>query len=593
MARLKIINLAVILMFLFLVLGLSNLAVIEGRKYRDLSDKNSIKILPQLGGRGNIFDRHGSILVDNKISYDVMVLPQEEGQPDKMLMAVSGVLGVSFENLKEAFKNGYVAPSLPVVIAKNIDRKEAVALEEMRFDFPGIIIHPSPVRHYPYKGLAAHVIGYVGEIDHWRLTKLADYGYKTKDIVGFGGVEEKYDYYLRQEEGGLSFQVDHRGRFVRVLGFRQPRQGEDIQLTLDLKMQKIAEESMGNRKGCVIIMDPYSGEIFAMASSPGFNPSAFVDKTAYSISGIFNNPEAPLINRAISGLYPAGSVFKVIVAAAGLETKKLNLSTTFLCQGSTAIGKQKFSCWETHYKQNLLAAISHSCNVFFYRAGLLVGAQTIHDYALKFGLSRPTSFELPYETGGFIPSPLWRKINKFSLLFPPAAGFRSGGRRDPGKSGKNWFDGDTANLSIGQGDVLVTPLQIARMMAVFANKGYLVAPYIVKGIGGKDISAYQKRITSLHLKEDTIKYIREGLRGVVSDPAGTANILAALPVPVAGKTGTAQAPPGQPHAWFAGFFPFKNPRFVICVFIERGGPGYFSCLAAKQIIEAMINEGLI
>jgi penicillin-binding protein 2 len=571
MTRLKIINSAVILMFLILALGLLNLAVIGGRKYRDLSDKNSIRILPQVGARGNILDRRGSILVDNKISYDAMVLPQEENQPDKMLLAVSGVLGVSFEDLKETFRNGYVAPSLPVVIAKNIDRKKAIALEEMKFDFPSIIIHPRPVRHYPHQRLAAHVIGYVSEIDHWRLTKLADYGYKTKDIVGFGGVEEKYDYYLRQEEGGLSFQVDHRGRFVRVLGFRQPRQGRDIQLTLDLKIQKIAEEAMGDKKGCVIIMDPYSGEILAMASSPGFNPSAFVDKAGYSISELFSNPEAPLINRAISGLYPAGSVFKVIVATAGLETKKLNLSTSFLCQGSITIGKQKFSCWETHYRQNLLAAIAHSCNVFFYRSGLLIGAKTIHDYALKFGLSRPTSFELPYEAGGFVPSPLWRKINKF----------------------RNWFDGDTANLSIGQGDVLVTPLQIARMMAVFANKGYLVTPYIVKGIGEKDISAYQKRVANLHLKEDTINYMREGLREVVSDPAGTANILADLPVSVAGKTGTAQAPPGQPHAWFAGFFPFKNPRFVICVFIERGGPGYFSCLAAKQIIEAMTSGGLI
>jgi penicillin-binding protein 2 len=178
---------------------------------------------------------------------------------------------------------------------------------------------------------------------------------------------------------------------------------------------------------------------------------------------------------------------------------------------------------------------------------------------------------LPYEAGGFIPSPLWKKINKF----------------------QNWFDGDTVNLSIGQGDCLVTPLQMARLLAVFANKGYLVNPYIVKAVDGKDISIHRKSAADLGLKKETIDYIRQGLRGAIYDPAGTGNVLSDLAVSVAGKTGTAQAPPGQAHAWFAGFFPFENPKFVICVLLERGGPGYYSCVLAKQIIEAIIAEGLI
>ncbi|MCX5703130.1 MAG: penicillin-binding transpeptidase domain-containing protein, partial [Candidatus Omnitrophica bacterium] len=379
------------------------------------------------------------------------------------------------------------------------------------------------------------------------------------------------DYYLRQEEGGLSIEVDHKGRFVRTLGFRPPRNGRDIQLTLSLKIQKIVEDKLGDRKGCVIIMDPDTGEIIAMVSSPSFNPSAFVDKSSSSLSYLFNNPDAPLINRAISAAYPPGSTFKAIVATAGLETKKINLSTTFLCKGSIFVGKQEFACWNIHNQQSLIPAIAHSCNVFFYKTGLLIGPWAIHDYAVKFGLSRPTSFELPYEASGFLPSPLWRKINRF----------------------RNWFDGDTVNLSIGQGDVLVTPLQMVRMMAVFANRSFLVTPYIVKAVDGRDISLYQRKITHFPIKTSTIDYIRQGLRGVVLDAAGTANVLSSLAVPVAGKSGTAQAPPGQAHAWFIGFFPFKNPRFTICVFLERGGPGYFSCVLAKQIIEAMLSEGLI
>jgi penicillin-binding protein 2 len=571
MERAKIVNLFVTCMFLFLVFGLINLGVIQGNKFKDLSNKNCIRLLPQIGARGKILDRNGNIIVDNKLSYDVMVLPQELTQRDKVLTAVSSILGTSLKDLKDAFKRGFVASSLPIVIAKNIDIKKAIALEELKPGLLGIVISQRPQREYPYGKLAAHVIGYVSEIDRWRLTKLADYGYKTKDIVGFGGAEEKYDYYLRQEEGGLSIEVDHKGRFVRTLGFKPPSNGKDIQLTLDLKLQKIAEAQLADKKGCVIIMNPYTGEIIAMASYPNFNPSVFVDKASPSISNLFNNPDAPLINRAISAAFPPGSIFKVIVAAAGLQTRKINLATTFLCTGSIFVGRQEFSCWNTHNQQNLIAAIAHSCNVFFYRTGLLLGAQVIHDYAVKFGLSRPTSFELPYEVGGFVPSPLWRKINKF----------------------RNWFDGDTANLSIGQGDCLVTPLQMARVMAVFANGGYAVTPYIVKAIDGRDISIYQRKIVNLSLKTTTIDYIRQGLREVILDPGGTGKVLSDLSVSTAGKTGTAQVPSSQPHAWFIGFFPFKNPKFVICVFLERGGPGYFSCILAKHIIEAMINEGLI
>jgi penicillin-binding protein 2 len=411
----------------------------------------------------------------------------------------------------------------------------------------------------------------LGEIDRWRLTKLEDYGYKTKDIVGFGGVEEKYDYYLRDEEGGVSFQVDYRGRLVRTLGFKPPVNGRDIQLTLDIRAQKIAEDAIGGRKGAVIIMNPYTGEVIALASSPGFNPEAFVGKDSALVLKLFNDPASPLVNRAISGLYPAGSIFKLAVAIAALESKKINQHSSFFCQGSLTVGRQNFKCWDTHGQQNIISAIARSCNVFFYKIGLLAGAQAIHDYALKLGFSHPTGFDLPYEKQGFIPSPLLRKINTL----------------------KNWFDGDTANLSIGQGEVLVTPLQVARMMAIFANGGYLVTPYITKAIDGKDLSRYRKRPEKLNLKPETINIIRRGLKGTVSGQGGTGGVLSSVGITVAGKTGTAQAPPNQSHAWFSGFFPFKEPKFVICVLLENGGPGYNSCLIAKKIIEEMLAQGLI
>ncbi|MFH0935325.1 MAG: penicillin-binding protein 2 [Candidatus Omnitrophota bacterium] len=572
MNRIRFVRISVVVLFVILILRLFNLQVIRGRKFKELSDKNCIRLLPQSGARGEILDRNGKPIADNKLSYDLMLLPQEPALLEQAINGVARVLRSDPQAIKKAFRNNYVTNSVPVLIEKNIGIKDAVALEELKFDTPGIIIQLKPTRYYPYGGLACHILGYLNEIDRWRLTKLADYGYKTKDIVGFGGIEEAYDYYLRQEEGGVSFEVDHKGRFVRLLGFRPPRNGKDIRLTLDINLQKIAEDKLSGRKGCVIIMDPYSGEVVAMVSSPGFSPALFVDNTGGAgISSLFNNPDAPFVNRAISGLYPPGSVFKAVVACSGMETGKITDATGFSCEGSLVIGGKEFACWSRHGMQDLKAAIAHSCNIFFYKTGLLCGSGVIHDYALRFGMNRPTSIELPYEAGGFVPSPLWRRINKF----------------------RNWYDGDTANFSIGQGELLVTPLQITRMMAVFANGGSLVSPYLVKEVGGREISVYRRRQKKINLKASTIEYVREGLRSAVSEEAGTAHILSDLPVPVAGKTGTAQVTGSRSHAWFAGFFPYEKPKFVICVFLEHGGSGLTSCVLAKRIIQTLAEQGLI
>mgnify|MGYP003392496022 CR=1 FL=1 len=571
MERKNILNLIIIFLFCVLLVGLLNLDILQGSKLRKLSDSNSIRLISQSGARGNILDRNGEVIVDNRISYDVMILPQELDRVDYLLNRLSRILGTEAAQLKETFKKNFISSSVPVTVASNINLKGAILLGEYRAEEPCIIITPKPLRHYPYGTLAAHVLGYINQIDRWRLTKLEDYGYKTKDIVGFGGLEEKYDYYLRQEEGGLSVEVNHQGKFTRVLGFQAPSNGKDIQLTLDLKIQKIVEDSMAGRKGSVILMDPQDGQIFALASYPNFNPAIFVNNRPTLIAELFNNPDAPLINRAISSSYPPASVFKVVVASAALELKKINPSTSFLCLGSIMVGARRFSCWDTHGEQDILGAITHSCDVFFYKSGLLVGAQNIHDYALKLGFAKMVGFELPYETGGFIPSPLWRKINKF----------------------QNWFDGDTVNLSIGQGDCLVTPLQVTNMMAVFANGGFLTSPYIVKAIGGLDLSAKKKKLIPVNFKKSTLNTISNGLARVVADTKGTGNVLSSLPVQVAGKTGTAQVAHKATHAWFAGYFPFDKPRFVICVFLENGGPGYSATVIAKRIIEAMNNQGLI
>ncbi|MDD5116315.1 MAG: penicillin-binding protein 2 [Candidatus Omnitrophica bacterium] len=571
MGRKGVLKIVIILMFAVLFIGLANLDLLQGSRFRRLSDSNCIRLIPQEGSRGNILDRNGQLIVGSRISYDVMILPQEPEQIDRALEGISRILNISPGELKSVFRKNYFSSSLPVTVASNIELKKAILLGEYKLEEPAIIVQSNPLRDYPYGTLASHVIGYVNEIDRWRLTKLEDYGYKTKDIVGFGGVEEKYDYYLRQEEGGLSVEVNHRGKFTRVLGFEPPRNGRDVQLTVDLRIQKIAEEALSGRKGSIVIIDPQNGEVLAMANYPNFNPAVFVNKRTRLIAGLFNNPASPLINRAVSSSYPPASIFKIVVASAALELRKINLATSFLCRGSMMIGSRKFSCWDVHGMQDVISALAHSCDIFFYRTGLLLGAQNIHDYALKLGLGKSTSFELPYETSGLIPSPLWKKINRF----------------------QNWFDGDTANLSIGQGDCLVTPLQAVDMVSVFANGGYLPSPYIIKSVGGVDLSAKKKRMLRVGFRRETLEIVRRGLRAVVSGSRGTGSVLSGLKVPVAGKTGTAQVSRGSTHAWFVGFFPYDKPKYAICVFLEHGGPGHAATVIARQVIEAMIKQGII
>jgi len=567
--RIKFFKLILFALFIFLGGYIFYLQVIQGNYYRYLSKSNSIRIIPEEGARGRILDRNSNVLVDNYLSFDVLILTRDMLDKDKTFKKLSEILNVPEVDLRRRFSLRYFAPFSPVKIAENIDRQQAIKLEMFNQQLPGVMLRTTPKRNYPYGGLAAQTIGYLGEIDYWRLTKLESYGYKAGDMVGYGGVEERYDYYLRATEGGLQVEVDHRGRFKRALGYKHPVNGKDVQLSLNLILQKIAEEALAGHNGAVVVMDPLSGEILAMANYPGFNPDAFLEKSPSILQKIFTDPEAPLLNRCIGAALQPGSVFKVITAISGLSTGKIEPVTTNYCPGSMRVGRRVFSCWNTHGVQNLFQAIAHSCDVYFYHTGLAAGPQALSDFALKFGLGKASGIDLPEEASGNIPSPAARTKKQ------------------------GWYDGDTANFSIGQGEVLTTPLQLARVMAIFANGGYLVAPYIIKSVGGKDVSASRRKIIQVPVSKYHISTVRKALRGVVSDEHGTADTLNLSKVAVAGKTGTAEAPPRQPHSWFAGFFPFDSPRYAICVFLEHGGSSHYAVMIAKIIIERMLEEGLL
>jgi len=421
--------------------------------------------------------------------------------------------------------------------------------------------------------LASHILGYLSQIDAWRLERLKEYGYKIQDLVGYNGIEEIYDYILRPRDGGMQIEVDSKGRLSRILGFKDSQRGKDIALTVDLRLQEIIHNNMKGNTGCAIVLNPINGDVLALASFPDFNPQIFQEDFSAQLNSLLNDPDAPLINRAINSSYPPGSVFKIVVAAAGLERKKIDSQSKFFCSGNIQIGNRQFSCWGTHREENIVDALSHSCNVFFYNLGLRLGPQLINEYALKFGFNQQTGIDLTGESLGFLPYSLWQRIKRH----------------------QKWFAGDTANMSIGQGEILVTPLQIARMMAAIANGGKLIKPRLLKSIkdGSLIINSTSGQAVNLPISKETLQIIRKGLVGAVNEQGGTADILANLGISIAGKTGTAQVANAEAHGWFVGYFPVDKPRFVICVLLEHVGSGYRSCQLTKSIIEQMLAEGLL
>lgn len=568
--RIKIFEDIIILFFLSIFLSLSYTQIIKGRYYSQLSQRNAIRIIPQSGIRGNIYDRAGRILAGNSLSFNLSVIPQGLDNKEQTFARLARIMKADNLDLINNYKKGYSLPFAPVVIKKNISKEEAIILEENTFDIKNVIVQQIPQRTYPYNKVGANVLGYINKIDRARLTRLQNYGYSIDDTVGYGGVEENLDSYLHAEDGGTQVEVDNLGRQIKVLGTKLPQTGQDAELTIDLDLEEICYNLLQDRTGAIIIMDPYNGDIYSMVSSPSFDPNIFSDSSTDSLYRrrlVLNDPNSPLLNRAISGRYPAGSLFKIVTAIAGLETKKISRGTNFFCSGAVNIGSRQFLCWSAHGDQNLEDGLTHSCNSFFYRLGVMLGPDILYSYATRLGLARPTGIDLPFEYRGFIPSRNWKITAK-------------GGR---------WFDGDSANFAIGQGEVLVTPLQIVRLMAVVANGGWLVTPHVIKSItGGPRLS---NKMINLGLNPQALEIVREGLLRVVQDPSGTANSLKIEGLKIAGKTGTAQAGNRFPHAWFAGFFPYQNPRFCFVVLLEHGGGSQLACVVARNLIEEMIKQG--
>lgn len=553
--------------------GLASLQIVNHAKYKTMAEGNRIKVSPLLAPRGSIMDREGRVLVEDVLSFDVMVVPERIKDLPETVAFLSTVLNHAEREVSSRISKAAEVPFLSTAIASDVGVEKAIVIKERSSDFPGVRLESGSTRKYVYGKLAGHVIGYMGRINRQEYDNLKMYGYLINDSIGRDGVERVYEDYLRGRHGGQQLEVDNRGRTSRVLGYKQPRKGKHIGLTIDARLQEYCEDLFDGREGSIIAMDPYSGEILAMVSSPNYDPGIFVKRgNAEELRELFSDGRSPLLNRAISGSYPPGSVFKLVVAAAGLETGKITKHSEFECEGSMNLGGAVFRCWFSrgHGKLALRDAIRTSCNVYFYKLGLKLGASDISRCSEMLGMGKRSGIDLPAEKSGIMPSPKWkRKTLK-----------------------EQWYRGDTVNFSIGQGYLELTPLQVLRMTAVIASKGRLVRPYVVDTISGMDAGMQDFR--KIDFSEEYFDEIREGMRLAVNDRRGTGVRARSEKVTISGKTGTAQTSRSENHGWFVGFAPFEEPRMVVAVFDEHGGKGgYYAAETAGKIFDKALSFGLL
>ncbi|MFH1665767.1 MAG: penicillin-binding protein 2 [Candidatus Omnitrophota bacterium] len=573
MIRVRIYVSILFLCLAVLLSGLVHIQVIKHEKYRVMSEDNRLKVVPLMAPRGSILDRHGNALVKDVLSFNVAVVHSRIKDKADLSGFLCSVLGVTEDEMLRKITEARRTPFSHVCVASDVGIEKAILVEEGGMDYPGLFMDVTTRREYVYGKISSNVLGYIGYINRPEFERMKHYGYRIDDLMGRDGIEKYYDDYLRGRHGGKQIEVDHRGRESTILGFKEPVPGKNVYLTIDLKLQEFCDGLLEGKKGVIVVMDPNSGAILAMANAPSYDPGIFIDRARRKErSRIFKDENSPLLNRAIAGVYPLGSVFKVVTAMAALETGKVTPFTSFECPGYFYLGKTRFNCWNRtgHGIQALTEALKNSCNVYFFNIGLLAGVDKIAEFAEKCGFGRATGIDLPGENPGVAPGRAWKKK----------------------RLNENWYNGDTVNYAIGQGYFLCTPVQAARLMSIFANGGYLVRPFIAEKIDDITVSGDEK--VDIKVSAGTLENIREGLRKAVNDARGTGQKARLPGIVVAGKTGTAQTSRGISHGWFAGFAPFDKPALTVMVFDEYGGKGgYYAAETAGKVFQKAQDLGLL
>ncbi|MBI4358022.1 MAG: penicillin-binding protein 2 [Candidatus Omnitrophica bacterium] len=563
--RLYLLQIGVLGTFLSLLVGLFHTQVIQGPYYRRASEQNRIRLIRLEAPRGNIYDRNGLVLATSRLAYHVYAIPEDFSPEDTPIL--SKLLGLHEKVIRERLSEARHASFTPILLKQDVPKELAMKIEERRPELNGVFIQIGFVRTYPYGDVSAHLVGYIGKISPEEYKNLDPTVYHYNARIGRAGIERAFDSYLRGEDGGRQLEVDARGVPIRLLGEKDPRPGNDLRLTIDVKLQSGMKDLLTKHKGAILVIDLKTGGMLAAFTKPSFDPNAFVapGRSSERLS-IIGSKERKLLDRSLNGLYPPGSIFKLVTAMAALEAKVITPHTTFDCPGYFRFGPKSraFKCWfhEGHGRMDLYMALERSCNVYFYNVGRLLGERRLAEYARKLGFGSPVELELP-TAGGLVPDAEWKKNV----------------HRD------NWYPGETITFAIGQSYLLVSPLQILRLVSAIATDGTIFSPVLVW-----EEFKNERKDLGISVKSDTFRTIRQGMLQAVSSNRGTAQLARVNFAKLAAKTGTAQAPPGEPHAWFGGFFPFQNPEIAFVVFVERGKSGGFAAAQVGKKLVSLYHE---
>ncbi|MBR1589899.1 MAG: penicillin-binding protein 2 [Acidaminococcaceae bacterium] len=569
----------------FLVLGgrLAWLQLYKGLYYGKQADGNRMRSAVIMAPRGRIMDIHGKVLADSSPGY-VLSLQAGHAFSDREVDLLARLLGMNREEVHKKAERA-VNTYEQVVVKGELTQQEITLLEEHLKELPGLSLDLQPMRHYLYKESAAHVLGYVGEVSEEQLKQGRYKGLPPGSIVGKEGLELIYDDVLRGETGRRTEEVDVRGKVIRKLAGQAPVSGKDLVLTIDFALQQLLEQAMDKQlqalrssgiapnayAAAAVAMDPNTGAVRALVSRPGYDPNWFVGGISTAHWKLINeNVFHPLTNKVINGEYPAGSTFKVVTGSAALDQHKVTPEELIFDSGRHWLADMGNAGGEALGWINFQTAFAMSDNVYFYEMGRRAGIENLNAYAAQYGFGKPTGIELAGESAGLIAGPAAKK-----KVFD-----------------EEWTLGDTFNAAIGQGLTLVTPMQICQMLAAVAADGVVHPPYLVEKVVNPDGTVYKvperPAARKLRIEPETIRLIQKGLKGV-TQPGGTGAWFSGLPLPVAGKTGTAENPHGQDHGWFIAYAPAERPDLAIACVVEQGSYG---ATAAGPIVYEVLETYL-
>lgn len=587
----KRVEFTIIIMVTFiaiLVVRLWYLQVHQGEKYTNLAHHNRVRQLQIAAPRGNILDRYNRIIISNRPLFNILWTRDDAEDPDLVLKKMARILKEDISDLLGRIREEGSHPNfVPIRLKEDVDWETVAFVENHRLELPGIRIDAVPSRRYNYGNLSSHLIGYLGEISKRELEKKSSALYTGGDLIGKMGLEKIFEKQLRGEKGKRFFEVDVHGLEQQQLKLMEPLPGNDLQLTIDLDLQQVAEKEMAGKAGAIIAMDVKTGRLLTLSSSPALELEEFIGGISQkSWDKMVKNPLNPLLNKTIQGQYPPGSTYKIITALAGLMEGVITPETSYPCFGSFTLHGHTYGCWKKwgHGREvNLKRALAESCDVYFYHIGQEIGVDKLAIYAKSLGLGEKTGLVLENEKMGLVPTKDWKMKKKK----------------------EHWQQGETVSVSIGQGFNLATPLQICRMTAAVANGGILYKPQLVLAVKDQDgatIEEFPAQVTGQAFAgQEEMKLVHKGLVAAVNNKHGTATKAQMDKITVAGKTGTAQVVrlerfsevdeedipyKYRDHAWFTCYAPAENPEIAVTVLTEHGGHGGSAAAPiAKTILE--------